>query len=163
MAESPNNSGKTLKEQYVPLEQRESQKLSWMPFIWETAKFFIVTKLAAVVGTIVGEHVLKMPTLKLSKFIRHNQGTNIGAALGGGYELYQHWRKTTGQQLGVKSINSDLLTALDPAQLEREAKQQAEILEGIAKIQEDHAKRSTSHAQTELARRGNDAGKPLEC
>jgi hypothetical protein len=156
-----NNPGKPLKEQYVPFEERKSQKITWIPFAWETAKFFIVAKLSAVAGTLIGEYALKMPTTKIGRFYRQNQGTFIGAVLGGTYEMYAHWRKVKSQQLGVKSINSDLLTALDPVQLEKEAAKQAEILEGIAKIQQLHAGRSASHTEAVLARREANSEKTL--
>jgi hypothetical protein len=75
MAESP----KTLKEQYVPLEQRESQHPDWKPFVWQTVKFFVVAKLSAVAGYFVGNAMAKR-NMKIGSLPIDGKGAPLSAA-----------------------------------------------------------------------------------
>ncbi|NBO19718.1 MAG: hypothetical protein EBV03_10970 [Proteobacteria bacterium] len=144
---------KTLKEQYVPLERRESQNIDWKPFAYETAKFFIVTKLAAVAGYFMGSALSKRKIKVFNFPLDGQRGSFIGGTIGGVYELYDHWHKTEGKRLGINNISKDLTTVIDPTPLERETAKEETLVQDLLKLENAMNKSQPSHAERALARR----------
>ena len=132
----PSDTHKTLRESYVPLEQRESQHPNWKPFAYDTIKFFVVAKLSALAGLFAGNS-MAAKNMKLGPLKMDGQtGAMLAGTAGVTYELYDHWQKTEGKRLGVANISSDLRAALDPVQLEKESTKEEALVNDLKKLEE---------------------------
>ncbi len=162
MSDTPNISenNKSLKEQYVPFEERDSQKVTPIHFAKELAIFAAFTALGGVAGRFLGKGV-EGKNIKLPKFMNdwygketldRTVGTWVGGKIGGLYGIFHHWKKTEGKHLGVSAISSDLNTVLSSDTLEKDAKKQAEIIDGIETLHKLKSG-SMSHVENVMSRR----------
>ena len=160
-AETNNISGgnKTLKEQYVPMEQRDSQNVKAAEFVKELGIIAAFTALGAVIGRFSGMAIEKknipLPIQFLGSVnVDRTVGTWLGGKIGAIYGIFRHWKKKEGQHLGVEAINSDINTVLSPEALEKDVKKQAEIIDSIEKLNSlRKASTGMSHAENILAQR----------
>lgn len=150
-----------LKGQYVPLEQRESRNLKIWDFVKDVAPIFIIGHLSAAVGYFLGKSY-EAKNLSIVKIpVNRTIGSLVLGTVGGLFGVYQHWKKKEGKQLGVSSVSSDLKTAISSEQLEKEAKKQAEIIDGIEALHKLKSG-SMSHVENVISRReamANSVGK----
>ncbi|MEZ5691901.1 MAG: hypothetical protein R3D71_09600 [Rickettsiales bacterium] len=143
---------KSLKEQYVLYEKRESQKDSK----WEFVKEIGAIALSGVVGAVIGGAAGKFAEVKNVKIKGFPVGKDAGAWLGGKigaiYGVYNHWKKTEGKRAGIDSVSNDLNETLSPEHIKKEINMQAEIAKDLEKL-ENIKKGRVSHAENILARR----------
>lgn len=161
-------SGKSLQEQYVPFEQRESQNTKMKDWAIEAAKFIIVTKVAAVAGAVLAETYAKKSfgqafnkVFKTSIFKKMGDpeygksaefiGGTLGGVAGATYEAYGHWSKQEGNRLAASSIHGSVREAIDLDQIKREADKETAIVNDLQKL--DKALNKTNHAERITARR----------
>jgi|GEM_PF-3333042 len=151
----------SLKEQFVPLEQRESQKIGLKHYLKETATFLGITALGAAIGFAAGK-ALEPRNISLGSYGRFFHPTGkldgklggaIGGKIGGIYALYNHWRKREGKRLGVSNISSDLNAVLSAEYLQQETQKEQAIVEGLQRLQSARP----SHVQTLTAEREQEA------
>lgn len=161
----------SFREHFVPMEQRESQNVKPTPFIQNYAVILGLTGLGAVAGFFTGK-ALEPRNIKLGKLASYKFGTDrvnrqagliAGAEVGGLWGLFHHWRKAEGKQLGIQSLSTDLRTALDPAQLEKEAQKEEALVRDMKLLEERLAAGSgRGHGGSVTARREENAsGKGL--
>jgi len=126
---------KSLKEQYVPFEKRESQNIkseNWLKDLLIIGGF---SALGALIGRIGGSF-LEPSIIKLNKFtINQQTGTWIGGKIGALYGVFKYWQKREGRQIAVESLNSDLKEAISPEHLQKESVKEQEIIDGIKYLQ----------------------------
>lgn len=159
----------SLKEQYVPLEERESQHISSDSFIREYAVILSGLIGGAIGGFFLGR-ALEPRSIKLGRLAQLKFGTDTvnrqagliaGAEVGGILGIFSHWKKREGKQLGVKNISIDLHTVMEPQQLENEVRKQDALLDDLNQLESRLAQSSKgNHAQRELTRRENKPEEP---
>ncbi len=153
----------TYKAHFVPLEERESQNVKPAPFIKNYILIIGVTILGGIAGALTGRAMeprnIKLSKLAAMKFgsdkVDRMSGMVAGAEVGGIWGLFHHWKKAEGKQIGIKNLSTELRDAIDPAQIEKEAKKEEAILSDL-KILEERLKtqpQAASHAQSVTARR----------
>lgn len=150
-----------IRDNFVPLEQRESHNLKPWDYIKDVLPVFIIGHVSAAVGYFAGKSyegkkisVLKIPVDRVT-------GSAILGTVGGLFGVYQHWKKKEGKQLGVSAVSSDLKTAISSEHLEKETKKEQEIIDGIKTLQE-MPQSHISHVDNVMSRReamANSVGK----
>lgn len=142
MSEEPDNIAKPLKEQFVPFEQRESQKTNVAGFIYDMGKLILITKISAILGGFAGQMLTDRKIGKaFANFKKFNfsstaiNGKVMGGIVGSTYELHHHWTKEETNRLGAKSINASIRDAIDNKHLERETEQEKALVSDLQKLQ----------------------------
>lgn len=161
----PAESGKTLKEQFVPFEQRESQQPKTASFIYDMVKLLVVAKLSALAGGFLGQMMHDKSAGKALANLRNLNfsnkaiwGKTIGGLSGAMYELHDHWRKEEGNRLGAKCVNENIRSVVNVEHVRDDARKQEAFLQDLQKLEaalEERAQQpgKTSHAQRLASRR----------
>ncbi|MBY0406261.1 MAG: hypothetical protein K2Q01_01095 [Rickettsiales bacterium] len=173
MTDTPDKPGSS-KAAFVPLEDRDSQNIKPAPFIKDYVGIIGLAAIAAVAGFLLGKR-MEPKNIKLGRFAQWKFGTDkidrqsgaiLGAELGAIWGIFHHWKKAEGKQLGIQNLSKDLHTAIDPEQLEREAKKEEALVADLKKLEErlsqgtpkSHGASITSRREQSAAETGITAG-----
>lgn len=159
--ESLTSESKKLKEDFVPLEERQSKHLNIVSYIKDIFPVFLSGALGSGIGWLAGKSA-ESKNIALPGFMKsygqifghsgnfdRNIGKWVGAKIGAIVGVYHHWKKSEGKRAGVNNINSDLKEAIFPEYLAREVEQEKQILKDIKYIQNHQG----AHVQKEQLRR----------
>jgi len=160
MADDPTIADKTLKEQYVPFEQRDSQNVQPKPYIKLWASIVALTAVGGILGYFTGKTIeprkIKLHDFAAMKFgTKHadrQAGTILGAEIGAIYGAFHHWKYKEGRHLGVQNISSNLKTVIEPAELEAQATKETALVTDLKKLDEKFSV-PVSHSASVLTRR----------
>lgn len=162
-----------IRSHIVPYEERASQNLKFTAYLKHTFSFLGYTALGMVAGGLIGKS-LESKNIGFGSFQRYGEmfgrngridmqaGAWAGAKAGLLVGIYKGWKDSERKRLSVKEISSDLMPAMEPAQLAQEVKKEQAILEDLQVVQEKLAHPALSHAQRETTRRAAASGQELQ-
>jgi len=129
---------------------RRSGEVGIGGFVRDLVKPILVTKLSAlsgyvagrvtppsVVSSLAGGSKDKLAMLGIVTKEGRINPVNTGMLAGvvaGIYEAYHHWKKGEAKRLGVTDIHKDVLSELDPRELQKQTEQNERIQAGMAEL-----------------------------
>lgn len=120
-----------LTRSFIPYQQRESAKVGFGDYAWKIAKFFLITKIGAMIGGGIG-----YATFTKDRKVGAQLGYFLAGIATGTYEAWKHWQPIKGTQERFTQLLPAVTEELNPDILKEEMKLQQEIQEGVGKRQE---------------------------